>query len=191
MFSTYFELGIRHIADINAYDHMVFLLALIAVYQLIDLKNIILLVTAFTIGHTITLVLATLQLVRVETQYIEFLIPLTILFTAFTNLVQGRSSGKGAMIRKYFLATFFGLIHGLGFSNYLQSLLSKEQDVIIPLLGFNLGVEFGQLVIVLIILVIETISFQILRFKHRDWILVISGICLGIALILAKNTAFW
>lgn len=191
MFSTYFELGIRHVADINAHDHMVFLLALIAVYRLIDLKKIVLLVTAFTIGHTLTLVLATLQLIRVETQYIEFLIPITILITAFTNIIQGRSIGKGAMGWKYFLATFFGLIHGLGFSNYLLSLLSKEQDVFIPLLGFNLGVEFGQLVIVVFILLIETISFQLFRFKHRDWILVISGACAGIAIILAKQTAFW
>ncbi len=191
MFSTYFELGIRHIADVNAYDHMVFLLALIAVYQLIDLKRIVLLVTAFTIGHSITLILATLELIKVETKYIEFLIPITILITAITNLIQGRSASKGAMGWKYFLAIFFGLIHGMGFSNYLRVLLSKEQDVFIPMLGFNLGVEVGQLFIVLVILVIGTLSFQVFRFKHRDWILVISGACAGIALILAKNTVFW
>ncbi|MFT5973132.1 MAG: hypothetical protein ACJAZC_003088 [Cryomorphaceae bacterium] len=191
MLSTYFELGIRHIADINAYDHIVFLLALIAVYQLIDLKRIVLLVTAFTIGHSITLVLATLELVKIESRYIEFLIPITILITAITNLAQGRSASKSAMGWKYFLATFFGLIHGLGFSNYLNALLSREQDVFIPMLGFNLGVEIGQLVIVLIILAIGTLSFQVFRFKHRDWILVISGVCAGIALILAKDTVFW
>jgi hypothetical protein len=170
---------------------MVFLLALIAVYQLIDLKRIVLLVTAFTIGHSITLVLATLELIKVETKYIEFLIPITILITAITNLIQGRSASKGAMGWKYFLATFFGLIHGMGFSNYLKALLSKEQDVFIPMLGFNLGVEVGQLFTVLVILVIGTLSFQLFRFKHRDWILVISGACAGIALILAKNTVFW
>ncbi|MCZ4409871.1 HupE/UreJ family protein [Cryomorphaceae bacterium 1068] len=191
MFSTYFELGVRHIADINAYDHMVFLLALIAVYQLIDLKKIVLLVTAFTIGHSITLVLATLDLINVESKYIEFLIPITILITAITNLIQGRSAGKGAMGWKYFLATFFGLIHGMGFSNYLQAILSKQQDLFIPMLGFNLGVELGQLIIVLVILIIGTLSFQVFRFKHRDWILVISGACAGAALILAKDTVFW
>lgn len=191
MFSTYFELGIRHIADINAYDHMVFLFALIAVYQLIDLKKIVWLVTAFTAGHSLTLVLATLDVVKIDTAYIEFLIPITILITAITNLAQGRSAGKGAMGWKYFLATFFGLIHGLGFSNYLSAILSNQQDVFIPMLGFNLGVEFGQLVIVLIILIIGTLSFQVFRFKHRDWILVVSGGCAGIALILAKDTVFW
>jgi hypothetical protein len=191
MFSTYFELGIRHIVDINAYDHMVFLLALIAVYQLIDLKKVVLLVTAFTIGHSITLVLATLELVKVETKYIEFLIPITILIAALTNIIHGKSAGKGAMGWKYFLATFFGLIHGMGFSNYLRALLSKEQDVFVPMLGFNLGVEFGQLIIVLVILLFGTLGSQVFRFKHRDWILVISGACVGIALILAKNTVFW
>lgn len=191
MFSTYFELGVRHIADIDAYDHMVFLLALIAVYQLIDLKKIVLLVTAFTVGHSITLVLATLELIKVETEYIEFLIPITILITAISNLIQGRSAGKGAMGWKYFLATFFGLIHGLGFSNYLSALLTKEQDVLIPMLGFNLGVEVGQLAIVLVIMFVGILSFQVFRFKHRDWILVLSGFCAGIALILAKNTVFW
>jgi hypothetical protein len=92
---------------------------------------------------------------------------------------------------KYFLATFFGLIHGMGFSNYLRALLSKEQEVFIPMLGFNLGVEIGQLIIVLIILAIGTLSIQVFRFKHRDWILVMSGMCAGIALILAKDTVFW
>ena len=191
MFSTYFDLGIRHIADINAYDHMVFLLALIAVYQLIDLKKIVLLVTAFTLGHSITLILATLDLLKVDTKYIEFLIPITILITAITNLIQGRGKGKGAMGWKYFLAVFFGLIHGMGFSNYLRALISKEQDVFVPMLGFNLGVEAGQLVIVLVILVIGMLSFQVFRFKHRDWILVTSGVCIGISLILAKNNVFW
>ncbi len=170
---------------------MVFLLALVAVYQLIDLKKIVLLVTAFTIGHSITLILATLDLIKVDSKYIEFLIPITILITAITNLIQGRSAVKGAMRWKYFLATFFGLIHGMGFSNYLTAILTKQQDLFIPMLGFNLGVEFGQLIIVLIILIIGTLSFQVFRFKHRDWILVISGACAGIALILVKNTVFW
>lgn len=191
MFSTYFELGMLHIADLDAYDHMLFILALIAVYQLIDAKRIIFLVTAFTLGHSLTLALATLEVVRVNSAYIEFLIPVTILITALSNIFRGRNAGKGPMGWKYFLAAFFGLIHGFGFSNYLRALLGKEQDIFIPLLAFNLGVEVGQIIIVLIILVTATLLFQIFRFKHRDWILVISGACAGIAAILAKDTVFW
>lgn len=191
MFSTYFELGIRHIADLDAYDHMLFLLTLIAVYRLVDLKRIVFLVTAFTIGHSLTLALATLDLVRVRSEYVEFLIPVTILITAITNLVRSSKAGKGSVAWKYFLAGFFGLIHGFGFSNYLKSLLGSESDLFIPLLAFNLGVEAGQIAIVLIILILETILFQLFRFKHRDWILVISGAGLGISLVLVQNTVFW
>jgi len=191
MFSTYFELGIRHIADLDAYDHMLFILALIAGYRVTDLKRIVLLVTAFTLGHSLTLALSTLDLVKVRSEYVEFLIPVTILLTAITNLVRGSQSGVGNMAWKYSLAAFFGLIHGFGFSNYLKALLGNEGDVFVPLLAFNIGVEVGQIIIVLAILILEIILFQILRFKHRDWILVVSGACLGIALILVKDTIFW
>ncbi len=191
MFSTYLELGLRHIADFDAYDHMIFLLALTAVYQLIDLKKIVFLVTAFTLGHSLTLILATLKVMAVKSEYIEFLIPITILITALTNIIRGGRAGKGSMGWKYFLAAFFGLIHGFGFSSYLQALLGSESDIFIPLLAFNVGVEIGQLAIVAVILLLGNISFQLFRFKHRDWILVISGVCLGISLILAKDTIFW
>jgi hypothetical protein len=189
MFSTYFELGMRHIADLDAYDHMLFLLALIAPYRIIHLKKIVFLVTAFTIGHSLTLALATLDVVRIESAYVEFLIPITILITALGGLIRGGTSSN--MTFQYTMTTFFGLIHGLGFSNYLRSLLGAESDLFLPLLGFNLGVEVGQIGIVLVLLLFETLVFQIFRFKHRDWILVISGGCVGIALVLMKDAAFW
>jgi hypothetical protein len=191
MFKTYFELGIRHIADIEAYDHMIFLLALIAVYRLIDLKKIVLLVTAFTLGHSLTLALATLDLVIVESKYVEFLIPVTILITAISNLFSASSPGKTTMTWKYIVTAFFGLIHGLGFSGYLTAILGDESSLTIPLLAFNLGVEAGQILIVLAILIVASIAFQLFRFKHRDWILVVSGVCIGISCILLKNTAPW
>ncbi|MEM9051301.1 MAG: HupE/UreJ family protein [Bacteroidota bacterium] len=190
MFSTYLELGLRHIADFDAYDHMVFLLALVAVYQIIDVKKVFWLVTAFTIGHSLTLILSTLDLVSVNSDYVEFLIPITILITAITNLIQGKRKAGGSMWLNYFFAAFFGLIHGLGFSGYLKAILGKG-DTFIPLLGFNIGVEIGQLIIVVAIMLLGSLLFQVFRFKHRDWILVISGICAGVALVLAKETVFW
>lgn len=190
-FSTYFELGLRHIADLDAYDHMLFILALICVYQIIDARRIVILVTSFTIGHSLTLILATAKIIRVDSDWIEFLIPVTIFFTAAMNIFRGQKASRGSMFWAYFLAAFFGLIHGLGFSNYLQMLLSQEADLFVPLLAFNLGIEVGQIIVVIVILLFSLLAFQVFRFKHRDWILVISGACAGIALILAKGAIFW
>jgi hypothetical protein len=190
MFSTYFELGLRHIGDFDAYDHMVFILALISTYRLIDLKKIFWLVTAFTLGHSLTLALSTLNIISVNSAYVEFLIPVTIFITAMSSLLDQKKGSQSRMGWRYFLAMFFGLIHGLGFSGYLKAILGKG-DVVIPLLAFNLGVEAGQLIIVAAILLFSALLFQIFRFKHRDWVLVISGVSAGISLVLMKETVFW
>jgi len=190
-FSTYFELGLRHIADLDAYDHMLFLLALICVYQLIDGIKILILVTAFTLGHSLTLFLATTDILRVNDDWVEFLIPVTILFTSISHLVRGRKAKSDNMFWPYFFAAFFGLIHGLGFSNYLRMLLREEGELFIPLLAFNIGIEVGQVLIVVAILILYELLFRLLRFKHREWILVVSGATAGISLILMKEAAFW
>jgi len=190
LFSAYFELGFRHITDLNAYDHMLFLLALICIYQVIDIKKILVLITAFTLGHSVTLILATTKLIRINNDWVEFLIPVTILITAVVNIWRGKRGG-GNMFWPYFFAAFFGLIHGLGFSNYLLMLLSREKDVFFPLLAFNLGIEVGQIMIVAVILLLSVIAFQLFRFKHRDWILVLSGAAAGIAIVLIKEAIFW
>jgi hypothetical protein len=188
-FSTYFELGLRHIADLNALDHILFLLALVCVYQLIDLKRVAILVTAFTIGHSVTLILSTLDVVRVNEDWVEFLIPLTIFVTAAGHIWRGRKSNH--MFWSYFLAAFFGLIHGFGFSNYLRALLGKQDGIVTPLLAFNLGIEVGQILIVIVIMLVSLIVFQVFRLKQRDWILVVAGACAGISLMLLKDAVFW
>ena len=128
-FQMYFQLGIQHILDIKGFDHILFVVALCAIYVTRDWKKILILVTAFTIGHSITLALATLKLVRVNSDWIEFLIPVTIAVTAVSNIFSPKpSSGRGIQIN-YVFALFFGLIHGLGFSNYLRSLLGKEASM--------------------------------------------------------------
>jgi len=184
-FEIFFQLGIEHIADFAGYDHILFIITLCGVYQLSNWKNVLVLVTAFTIGHSITLALATLNILFIPSEIIEFLIPLTIIITALANIVSRKIDFFFFLHWfKYLLAMFFGLIHGLGFSNYLRSLLDIEESMFQPLLAFNLGLEVGQIAIVLIILVISILFVKILRTPVREWNLVVSGIGLGIAFLL-------
>lgn len=190
-FQLYFQLGIQHILDLKGFDHILFVVALCAIYVTRDWKKILILVTAFTIGHSITLALATLKLVRVNSDWIEFLIPVTIAVTAVSNIFSPKpSSGRGIPIN-YVFALFFGLIHGLGFSNYLRSLLGKEASIFQPLLAFNLGLEAGQLVIVTITVVVAGLLVGIVGVNRKDWALVISSIVLGMAIMMMIDTKFW
>ena len=184
-FQMYLTLGIDHIANLNAYDHILFILTLCAVYHIKQWRKLLVLITAFTIGHSITLGLATLKFINIPTNLIEFLIPVTILVTAFANILQ--KSGKISMkahFFKYSLALFFGLIHGLGFSNYLKSLLGREDSIIGPLFSFNLGIEIGQFLIVSIIILFTWILVDLLGVKRREWNLILSGAGLGISLVI-------
>lgn len=184
-FSLYFQLGLTHILDIRGYDHILFVVALCAMYVLRDWRKLLLLVTAFTVGHSITLALATLRLVRLDPDLVELLIPLTIFVTAVSNIVRKRGAALPQVAPlNYALALIFGLIHGLGFSNYLRSLLSKQQSIVGPLLSFNLGLELGQLVIVLIFLLSASVVVGLLGVSRRDWKLVISSAIAGISLML-------
>ncbi len=188
-FSLFFGLGKDHILDyINGYDHILFVLALCAVYLIRDWEKILILVTAFTIGHSITLALATLNIVSVNAQLIEFLIPLTIFITAVSNLFKKEvlTNEKGFQVN-YLYAVFFGLIHGLGFSNYLRAILGKDQSILSQLLAFNLGLEFGQIIVVVIFLVFSFLLVDFLKVNRRDWKMVLSSAIAGIALILMKD----
>ena len=183
MFKLYLELGLEHIADFQGYDHILFVAMLCAVYVFKDWKQVLILVTAFTIGHSLTLALATLNIIRVSTDWVEFLIPVTIFITAVGNIITGRPDNTSAKI-KYASAMFFGLIHGLGFSTYLRSLLGAQKSVVAPLLAFNIGVELGQLFIVLCLLVLTALMLHAFKVKQRDWILVLSGAGAGVSLIM-------
>lgn len=194
-FQLYLQLGLEHIADLAAYDHILFIVALCAVYQLKDWKAVLILVTAFTIGHSVTLALSTLDYVIVRSDIIEFLIPVTIFVTALFNVAarpKKRLDDKPPMLRqKYGIALFFGLIHGMGFSNYLKELLGAEESIVTPLLAFNIGLEIGQLIIVAAILALGFLVVTIFRlFKPREWALFISGAAAGISLILMASTKF-
>jgi hypothetical protein len=184
-FQLYLRVGFDHITDPNGYDHILFVMALCAVYQLKDWKKLLILVTAFTIGHSITLALATLKIVRFNTDLIEFLIPITILFTCFLNFFRKAEIKKDNL--RYFFAVFFGLIHGLGFSNYLTALLGQSENITLPLFAFNVGLEIGQLVIVAATLLISFVLISFLKVKSREWNLILSGAVAGVALTLVAD----
>lgn len=191
-FSLYFDLGLNHILDTQGYDHILFILALCSIYVLRDWKRILILVTAFTIGHSITLALSTMKIIVVNTAWIEFLIPMTIFVTAIINLFKKQLPFQTQSIQiNYLFAIFFGLIHGFGFSNYLKSLLGQNENIVAQLLGFNLGLELGQIIIVAIFLVITFLFVGLFNVSRRDWNLIISSGIAGIALTLMIETKFW
>jgi hypothetical protein len=185
IFQLYLGLGIDHIIDLEGYDHILFITALCAVYALKQWRKILILVTAFTIGHSITLALATLKIIRIPTNLIEILIPVTIFITGFWNVIQRSDIVRPITHRfKYGTALFFGLIHGAGFSNYLRGMLGMEENIALPLFSFNLGLEIGQIIIVLIILFISFVLVNIFHVKRREWNLIFSGAAMGISLVL-------
>jgi len=185
LFELYFKLGLEHIADLKGYDHILFILTLCAVYSLREWKRVLVLITAFTIGHSLTLALATLDLLRVNGDLIEFLIPLTIFMTALANLFARKQQVSSLQhYLKYGAALFFGLIHGLGFSNYLRSLLGSERGLVLPLFSFNVGIEVGQIIIVSVIMLLTKVVVDILGLPRREWHVLLSGAGLGISLVL-------
>lgn len=188
-FELYFRLGTGHILDLAGFDHILFVVVLCSLYTISDWKKVVLLVSAFTIGHSLTLVLATFELILVNSSLIEFLIPLTIAITAGSNILNPRIR-KGVQLN-YLFAVFFGLIHGLGFSNYLKALIGKEASVFNPLLAFNIGLEAGQLLIVLAFLLFSYIPLNILKIGKRDWTLLVSAIILLMSVMMMTGTKFW
>ncbi len=192
-FLTYFQLGIGHIADLRGYDHILFIVALTAGYAPRDWRRLLWLVTAFTIGHSITLALATLGIVRVHAPTIELLIPITIVVTAGYSIAArwqaGRATGSGSsrsaaagataperQTLLYVLAGCFGLIHGLGFSNFLRAILGGEESIIVPLFSFNVGLEFGQMAIVACVLLAGALACEGAGLTRRRWATALSAV---------------
>lgn len=180
-FSFYFGLGWEHIISWEALDHLLFIAALSAIYLLNDWKRVLILVTAFTIGHSLTLALSVFDIVRFNSKWVEFLIPCTIVVTAFTNLFQKKFTEKSIRIN-YFLALFFGLIHGMGFANAIRFMLAKDQGLGWGLFGFNVGLEAGQIVVVIILLIMGWIILKLFKINRREWVLFLSAAVFGLAL---------
>ena len=184
-FWLYFQLGRDHIADWKGYDHILFVTALCLRYLIKDWKKVLVLVTAFTIGHSITLALSVLNYISISVKWVEFLIPVTIAVTALSNVWQKDFQFRTKFPLIYFFALFFGLIHGLGFSNYLKSLLGHETNIVGELFAFNIGLEFGQILIVIVVLMISWICIALLKFSRREYLLFLSGGIFGLALLMA------
>ena len=180
-FGFYFGLGWEHIISSNALDHQLFIAALAAIYLLKDWKQVLILVTAFTIGHSLTLALSVLNVLRFSSEWVEFLIPLTIVITALSNLFQKKFTPRSIRIN-YFLALFFGLIHGMGFANYIRFMMAQDQSLGWSLFGFNVGLEVGQIVVVLALLVIAHVIVTMLKVNRREWVIFLSAIVFGLSL---------
>jgi hypothetical protein len=189
-FLVFLRLGFEHIADVRGYDHILFIVSLCAGYQPRDWKKLLILVTAFTLGHSFTLALATYHIITINDALVEFLIPLTIFLTGVMNIVTSSPEGGGMLERKgtrllqYLLALAFGLIHGMGFSNFLRALLGGEEGIALPLFSFNVGLELGQICIVLTVLALTFLVIRLARMRRHDWVLVLSGATAGVALML-------
>ena len=192
-FMLYLQIGLKHVLDINAYDHILFLMALVVPYHFKDWKKILILVTTFTLGHTLALILSVFGWVKIDVALVEFLIPITILCTAVYNLFNaGKGSGKSNISVAVFITLFFGIIHGLGFSNYFNSILAGSPgDKILPLLEFALGIELAQLAVVLTVLIVSFIMQYFIRNSKRNWVLITSSIIIGVVIPMLIESEIW
>ena len=189
-FWLWFSTGTGHILDWNGYDHILYVIALCVLFTAREWKQLLILITAFTIGHSLTLAASVLQVFTVRQAWVEVLIPLTILLTCLVN-ISGRNKGADPHRRanisyrfNYTLALLFGFIHGMGFSYLLKSMLGKEESIVLPLLSFNLGLEFGQLIIVACMLLLSVFLTRFTRIKKPDYLFFVSSAVFGIAFLL-------
>ena len=184
-FLLYLRLGFHHIADLAGYDHILFVAALTIPFAVRDWKRLAVLVTAFTVGHSVTLALATVRLVQVPSALVEALIPATIVATAALSWRAGTPGHEHepVTVGRYLMASAFGLVHGLGFSTYLRSLLGDEESLVLPLLAFNVGLEVGQLLILAVVVGLGALLAPRVL-SRRVWVLVLVGVTGGLALLL-------
>jgi len=189
-FWLYLKLGLHHVLDWQAYDHILFLIVLVAAYNFLNWKRIFVLVSLFTIGHTLSLLLASYNVVSVSSTWIEFLIPITILLAALYNVFSsGKRKHPDTLGLFYIITIFFGLIHGFGFASYFK--IINDDATILPLLEFALGIEIAQIIVVFIVLIVSFIFQRIFRFNKRDWVLVVSSIVFGMVIpMLQRNWPF-
>jgi len=176
----YFTTGWHHIISWGALDHILFIIALAAIYLTENWKQVLVLITAFTIGHSLTLALSVYDLIRLDEHWVEFLIPFTILATGIFNFMV-KNFKPMSLRMNYFLALFFGLIHGMGFANTIRFMLARNQNIAIPLLSFNIGLEVGQIVVVAIILLLSFILVNKLKLNRTWWVWGLSSLAIIIA----------
>lgn len=192
-FWIFFKVGLHHVLDVHGYDHLLFLIVLTVPYVVKEWKKILILVSFFTLGHTLSLLLSVFNVVSVKAILVEFLIPITILVTAVFNLIMaGKSAKNGSLTFVGSVTVFFGIIHGLGFSNYFNSILpGKPAEKLGPLLEFALGIESAQIITVIAVLILGFIAQTLFRFNKRDFTLIMSSFVIGVLVPLLIENPIW
>ncbi len=192
-FWIFFQLGLKHVLNLQGYDHALFLIALTVPYAFKDWTRILILVSIFTLGHTLALLLSVFNIIVVKTNIVEFIIPITILITALYNLfTAGKTSKNNSITFIGFVTLFFGVIHGLGFASYFKPLLSGEAiDKLPNLLEFSLGIEIAQIIVVLAVLLLSFVVQTLFRFNKRDFTLVMSAFVIGVVIPLLIDSPIW
>lgn len=189
-FWIWFSTGLQHILDVNGYDHILYIISLCILFSFNEWKNVLILITAFTIGHSLTLAFSALNVITIKQAYIETLIPFTILTTCVINIILWRLRSDEQYLKNrsyqmnYLLALLFGFIHGMGFSYLLKSMLGKEESIVFPLLSFNVGLEMGQLIIVAGTLLISLFFVRFTNIKKSGLVIFISSTVFGISFLL-------
>ena len=192
-FLIYFQIGLQHVLDIHAYDHVLFLMALVIPFTFKDWKRILLSVTLFTLGHTTALLLSVYKILVIKINVVQLLIPITILITAFFNLFTiGKTNRKESLNLIFLITLFFGVIHGLGFSNYFKTILGgSSNSKLVPLLEFALGIEGAQIAVVFTVLIVAYVTQSLFKFSKRDWILVSSAFIIGVVVPMILENEIW
>jgi hypothetical protein len=192
-FLIYFQIGLQHVLDIRAYDHVLFLMALVMPFMFKDWKRILLSVTLFTLGHTTALLLSVYEIMVIKANVVELLIPITILVTALFNLFTiGKTNRKESLNLIFFITLFFGVIHGLGFSNYFKTILGgSSNSKLVPLLEFAIGIEAAQIAVVFAVLIVAYIAQRVFKFSKRDWILVGYSFIIGVVVPMILENEIW
>ena len=186
------QYGINHVLDINAYDHVLFLIVLAVPYIFKDWKRVLMLVSVFTLGHTLSLILAVYGVVSINGKLVEFLIPITILIMAVFNVFTAGKTAKSNKVGVLFFSTlFFGLVHGLGFAREFKIMVGKTENKLITLLEFALGIEIAQIIIVFVVLFLGFLIQTIFRFSKRDWVMVVSAIVIGLVIPMIIHSNFF
>lgn len=187
----YIKMGLYHVLDFQAYDHILFLIALAVIFSFHQLKKVLWLITFFTIGHTLTLALSAYGILKIDVKIVEFLIPVTIFITGAVNVYNSAKLNEKKENINLAFALIFGLIHGLGFSNYFRMMIGKEEDKLLPLIEFAVGIELSQIIIVLGILIVGSLVQSIGKVSKRDWVLVCSSIVIGFVIPMMIERVFW
>lgn len=192
-FWIYAQLGFEHISDLNGYDHILFIVTLCAIYRVSQWRKLLILVTAFTVGHSITLALSALEIISLQQEITEFFIPVTIFLTALYNIRKGEQtdSDSKSIAFHYLLALTVGFVHGMGFSNFFASLLASVEDILLPLFAFNVGLELGQLLIVIAIMLLSYLVLNLGKIKFQHWNWFISSFAMIASLKMMWERIFW